>query len=192
MLLIPIGQQLEYFKEYKEKLMLSKGESIANEIIAQALYIFSAGNTDVGVSYVLRRSHFTTEEYVTYLIGLADAAVRAVYELGARKILLTGILPVECVPAMRTLNLKQPGKCNEAFNQLAMRYNTELQELASKLDGDLLGVLVVYADQLYSVVSNIIANPLDYDLTMLRKVVVALGYRVLIPLCLGSRILMSR
>ncbi|KAL6839714.1 hypothetical protein ACP4OV_030402 [Aristida adscensionis] len=165
LLAIPIGQQLEYFKEYKEKLKLSKGESVANEIIAQALYIFSIGNNDVGVNYFLlpvRRAQFTPTEYVTYLIGIADAAVRSAYEAGARKIQLIGILPVGCVPAMRTVNLEAPGQCDEAFNQLAMSYNSELQELASKLNGDLPGVLIVYADQLYSIVSNIITNPLDY------------------------------
>ncbi|KAL6839712.1 hypothetical protein ACP4OV_030400 [Aristida adscensionis] len=179
-LAIALGQQLEYFKEYKEKLKLSKGESLANEIITQALYIFSIGSGDLVLNYFLlpiRRSQFTPAEYVTYLIGLADAAVRAVYDLGARKIQLTGILPVGCVPAMRTLNLKQPGECDEPFNQLAMRFNAELQELASKLNGDLPGALIVYADQLYSVVSTVVANPLDYgkDLIMSRKVVVAQG-----------------
>ncbi|KAL6839007.1 hypothetical protein ACP4OV_031167 [Aristida adscensionis] len=164
-LAIPFGQQLEYFKEYKERLKLSKGESMANEIITEALYIFSIGNNDIGVNYFLlpiRRSQFTPAEYVTYLIGLADAAARALYELGARKILLTGILPVGCVPAMRTLNLKEPGECDQEFNQFAMRYNTELQELASKLNNELAGVVVVYADQLYSVVSTIVATPLEY------------------------------
>ncbi|KAL6839717.1 hypothetical protein ACP4OV_030405 [Aristida adscensionis] len=176
-LVIPIDQQLEYFEEYKEELKLSKGESFANETITQALYIFSVGNNDVVVNYILRQSQFTPEEYVTYLISLADAAVRAVYELGARKIQLTAILPVGCVPLLRTLNLKQPGECDEAFNQWAVKYNTELQQLASRLNDDLPGVLVVYADQLYSVVSNIIANPMDY------------GFETVAQGCCGTRLI---
>ncbi|KAL6594263.1 hypothetical protein ACP70R_048456 [Stipagrostis hirtigluma subsp. patula] len=171
-LAISMSQQLEYFKEYKEKLKLSKGESLANETIAEALYIFSIGNNDIGVNYFLlliRRVQYTPAQYVTYLIGLAGAAVRAAYGLGARKIQLTGILPVGCVPAMRTLNLHQPGKCNEEFNQLAMRFNAELQELAGKLNGELDGVVVVYADQLNSVVSAIVANPLHYGFENARQ-----------------------
>ncbi|KAL6600531.1 hypothetical protein ACP70R_045331 [Stipagrostis hirtigluma subsp. patula] len=79
-LAIPMSQQLEYFKEYKEKLKLNKGESLANKTIAEALYIFSIGNNDIGVNYFLlpiRRVQYTPPQYVTYLIGLAGAAVRA-------------------------------------------------------------------------------------------------------------------
>jgi phospholipase/lecithinase/hemolysin len=42
-----------------------------------------------------------------------------------------------------------------------MRFNAELQDAVTKLNGDLAGVLVVYVD-IYSVLSDIVANPSDY------------------------------
>lgn len=144
---IRVSQQLEYFKEYKERLTAAKGESEASEIIANALYYFSIGNNDIGVNYFLlphRRLQFSRPEYAAFLIGIISAAVREVYQLGGRRIQLTSILPVGCVPAMRTVNLHQPGECMEDFNQFALLFNTELQKTASKLSSELPGATVVY------------------------------------------------
>ncbi|OEL35562.1 GDSL esterase/lipase, partial [Dichanthelium oligosanthes] len=160
---IPLSKQIENFMEYKERLTLAKGQSAANEIIAEALYYFGIGNNDIGVNYFLlpqRRAQFSPSEYVAYLNGHADAAVREVYQLGGRKIQLTGILPVGCVPAMRTVNLQMPGECREDFNQYATMFNAELRKVANKLNGELPGAQLVYED--YSLVSAIIANPLEY------------------------------
>ena len=161
---IPLSQQLEYFREYKARLQLAKGESAANDIIAEAVYVFSIGTNDFIVNYFtvpLRRDQYTPPEYVAYLVGLAEAAVRDAYGLGARKMEFTGLAPFGCIPAARTLNRDEPGECNEEYNQLAMRFNAELQDAVTKLNGDLAGVLVVYVD-IYSVLSDIVANPSDY------------------------------
>jgi hypothetical protein len=139
-----LSQQLEYFVEYKERLKVAKGESVANEIIAEALYIFSIGTNDFIVNYLvlpLRPTQYTPPEYVAHLIVLADTA--------------------GCVPVARTLNHDKPGECNEEYNKLARRFNAELKEAMRKLNGELAGAQVVYAET-YSLVSAIVANPSDY------------------------------
>ncbi|TVU10878.1 hypothetical protein EJB05_44432 [Eragrostis curvula] len=161
---ISLSQQLEYFKEYKEKLKEAKGESLANEIIAEALYIFSIGTNDFIVNYFVlpvRPAQYTAQEYVTYLVGLADAAIRDLYDLGARKISFSSLAPFGCIPSARTLNHDEPGECNEEYNQLARRFNAELLDALRKLNGDLAGALVVYTET-YSVVDSIVANPSEY------------------------------
>ncbi|CAN6181690.1 unnamed protein product [Urochloa humidicola] len=164
---ISLTQQLEYFKEYRERLRHAKGESMANKIIAEALFVFSIGTNDFILNYFalpLRRAQYATpEHYVAYLIGRADAAVRDAYHhLGARKIVFTGLGPFGCIPAERTLNLADPGACNEGYNQLAMRFNAELKDAVRNLnDGDLVGAHVVYADT-YNVLSAIVATPSRY------------------------------
>lgn len=161
---ISISQQLEYFREYKARLQLAKGESIANDIIAEALYIFSIGTNDFIVNYFvvpLRQAQYTPPEYVAYLVGLAEAAVRDAYGLGARKMEFTGLAPFGCIPAARTLNNDEPGECNEEYNRLAVRFNDGLQEVLTRLNGELAGARIVYAET-YSVVADIVANPSDY------------------------------
>ncbi|KAF0915722.1 hypothetical protein E2562_038428 [Oryza meyeriana var. granulata] len=160
---ITLSQQLEYFKEYKEKLKLAKGEYVANEIITEALYVFSIGTNDFIINYFnlpLRPAHYTTAEYIAYLVAEADAAVRAAYELGARKIFFAGLAPIGCLPSARTLN-HDPGECNEEHSQVAVAFNAELTEAIGKLNDELTGARVVYSDT-YDVLSAVLSSPSDY------------------------------
>ncbi|KAL6638934.1 hypothetical protein ACP70R_023570 [Stipagrostis hirtigluma subsp. patula] len=161
---ISLRHQLELFKTYKEKLKVAKGETLANDIITEALYYFSIGNNDIGINYFalpVRRAQFTPAQYAAYLVGRARAAVRDVYDVGARKIVLAGLLLVGCLPAQRTLNHDKPGECDERHNQFARMFNAELQEAVRRLNGELAGAQVVYAEK-YSVMSAILANPKEY------------------------------
>ncbi|CAM0950713.1 unnamed protein product [Alopecurus aequalis] len=159
---IPLSQQLEYFKEYKERLKLTMGEAEADKIIAEALYVFSIGTNDLMLNYFvlpLRPAEYTPEEYVAYLVGIAETAVRDVHELGARKIIFTGILSFGCLPALRTTNRDAPGECNEEYNRVVLRYNAELQAAMGRLDGELgPGAQVVYSD-VYDELNDVIASP---------------------------------
>ena len=115
--MIPLRQQLEYFKEYKERLKLAKGEAVAYKIITEALYVFSIGTNDFMVNYYLmpvRPAQYTPEEYVAYLVSLAEATIRDIYELGARKVIFGGVPPFGCVPAMRTMNHDAPGSATRS------------------------------------------------------------------------------
>ncbi|KAB8109746.1 hypothetical protein EE612_046167 [Oryza sativa] len=161
---IPLSQQLEYFKEYIEKLKQAKGEDVANEIITEALYVFSIGTNDFIINYFnlpLRRAVYTTAEYTAYLVGEAAAAVRDTHELGAHKIIFAGLAPIGCLPSARTLNHDAPGECNEEHSQVAVAFNTALTEAIGKLNDELTGLRVVYSDT-YSVLSAILSNPSYY------------------------------
>uniref|UniRef100_A0ACD5Y3P5 Uncharacterized protein n=1 Tax=Avena sativa TaxID=4498 RepID=A0ACD5Y3P5_AVESA len=162
---IPLSQQLEYFKEYKERLKVAKGEAVADKIIAEALYIFSIGTNDFMLNYFavpLRAAEYTPKEYATYLVGLAETAVRDVHELGARKVIFTGIPSFGCLPAMRTTNRDAPGECNDEYNRAVLRYNAEIQAAMGTLDGELgAGAQVVYSN-VYDELYDIIASPSEY------------------------------
>ncbi|XP_040383568.1 GDSL esterase/lipase At2g04570-like isoform X2 [Oryza brachyantha] len=161
---IPLSQQLEYFKEYIERLKVAKGEDVADEIIAEALYVFSVGTNDFIINYFhlpLRRAAYTTAEYVAHLVGEAGAAVRAAYELGARRVIFAGLAPIGCLPSARTLNHDAPGECDEEQSQVAVAFNSALAEAIEKLNDELAGARVVYSDT-YNVISAVLSNPSDY------------------------------
>lgn len=146
------------------KLKSAKGKSLANEIIAEALYVFSIGTNDFIVNYLvlpIRPAQYTAVEYITYLVGLADQAIRDLYDLGGRKIVFSGLAPFGCIPSARTLNHDEPGECNEEYNQLARSFNAGLQDTVRKLNTDLAGAQVVYTET-YSTVASIVASPSEY------------------------------
>ncbi|CAD6212278.1 unnamed protein product [Miscanthus lutarioriparius] len=146
---VTLTQQIEHFKEYKEKLRRELGGAAADHIVARSLYLFSA--SDFLGNYLLfpvRRGRFTLLEYEAYLVGAAEAAVRAVYALGARRVRLPGLPPLGCLPLQRTVNLATPGDCNRLHNMVARRFNRGLRAM-------------VYVD-IYRHLADVMARPWAY------------------------------
>jgi len=161
---VTLTQQIEHFKEYKEKLRRGLGGAAADHIVASSLYLFSVGGSDFLGNYLLfpiRRGRFTLLEYEAYLVGAAEAAVRAVYALGAQRVRLPGLPPLGCLPLQRTVNLAAPGDCNRWHNMVARRFNRGLRAMASRLSRELPGAQVVYVD-VYRLLADVIARPWAY------------------------------
>lgn len=167
-----LTQQIQHFKEYKEKLGRAMGDAAASHITTRSLYLLSAGASDLLGNYLLfpiRRYSFTLAEYEAYLVGAAEAAVRAIYSLGARRVLLPGLPPLGCLPLQRTVNLANPGDCNKWHNMVARSFNRRLRAMVWRLNRELPGAQVVYVDQ-YRLLADIIAKPWVYG-----KRIIALG-----------------
>lgn len=164
---ITIAQQLRYFKEYKERLRLSKlGEAGAEEIVSGALYVWSVGTNDFIENYYAmpgrRAQDGTVGEYEKYLLGLAEAAIREVHALGGRKMDFTGLTPMGCLPAERVGNRDDPGECNEEYNAVAKSFNGHLRDtVVPRLNKELPGLRLVYADT-YDLLDAVVRNPADY------------------------------
>ncbi|KAF8683051.1 hypothetical protein HU200_045035 [Digitaria exilis] len=161
---ITLSEQLAYFKEYTERLRSAKGEAAAKEIIGGALYIWSIDTNDFIENYYNlpeRRMQYTVGEYEAYLLGLAEAAIRRVHALGGRKMDFTGLTPMGCLPAERVGNRGDPGECNEEYNAVARTFNAKLQGLVAKLNKDLPGLQLVFADT-YQLLADVVKRPADY------------------------------
>ncbi|CAM0950714.1 unnamed protein product [Alopecurus aequalis] len=173
MSVISIAEQLEYFKEYKERLRLSRGDARAQEIVREALYIWSIGTNDFIENYYnlpQRRMQYTAAEYEAYLLGLAEAAIRDVHALGGRKMDFTGLTPMGCLPAERLGNRDDPGQCNEEYNAVARSFNAKLQKvLVPKLNRELPGLRLVYAET-YGVLDAVVRKPGDYGTYYVRYI----------------------
>ncbi|ESW13669.1 hypothetical protein PHAVU_008G215600 [Phaseolus vulgaris] len=161
---IPMWKELEMYKEYQGKLKSHVGEEKAKEIIREALYLMSLGTNDFLENYYLipnRRSQYSVTQYQDFLLGIADNFVRGLYALGARKLSITGLIPVGCLPLERTANFKGGHACNKEYNDVALSFNAKLDNLIAKLNKELPEIKVVSANA-YSIVNDIITRPSAY------------------------------
>lgn len=163
--MIPLWKEVEYYKEYQKKLRAYLGEEKANEILSEALYLVSIGTNDFLENYYAlteRRSEFpTVQQYEDFLLGLAQNFFTEIYGLGARKISLTGLPPMGCLPLERAMNILDFHNCVEDYNNLALEFNGKLGWLASKLNNDLPGLQMVDAN-VYDIVLQIVTYPSDF------------------------------
>ncbi|XP_014522901.1 GDSL esterase/lipase At4g26790 [Vigna radiata var. radiata] len=159
---IPLWKEVEYYKEYQKKLRAYLGEENANEILSEALYLVSIGTNDFLENYYAlteRRCEFPiVEQYEDFLIGLAENFFREIYGLGARKISLTGLPPMGCLPLERAMNIMEFHNCVEEYNNLALEFNGKLGWLVSKLNNDLPGLQMIDAN-VYDIFLQIVKNP---------------------------------
>nr|GLL23041.1 GDSL esterase/lipase At4g26790-like [Ipomoea trifida] len=160
---IPLWKEVEYYKDYQKKLRAYAGETKANHIIQESLYVVSIGTNDFLENYYLggrRSSQYTVEQFQVFLVGQAEKFVREIYALGARKISLGGLPPMGCLPLERTTNyLGGHGDgCNEEYNAVALHFNGLLNGLVKKLNKELPGIKILYADT-YFILLQIIRKP---------------------------------
>lgn len=158
---IPIWKQLEYYKEYQSRLRSYLGESEAEKILSEALYMISMGTNDFLENYYVlpvRPAQYSVEEYQKFLADIARNFIIGLYQLGGRKISLAGLSPIGCLPLERNRNILLGGACIENYNNVARQFNQKLQELVANLNKELAGIQLVFSNP-YGIFSEIIQNP---------------------------------
>lgn len=146
---IPLSQQLEYYKEYQGKLAKVAGSAKAASIIKDALYLLSAGNSDFVQNYYVNpliNKVYTPDQYSSYLVGLFSSFIKNLYGLGARRIGVTSLPPLGCLPAARTLFGFTEKGCVARINTDAQGFNKKVNAAAAQLQKQLPGLKLVIFD----------------------------------------------
>ncbi|KAL6570523.1 hypothetical protein OROGR_000073 [Orobanche gracilis] len=163
---IPLWREIEYFKDYQNKLKACMGEARANSIISEALYIISLGTNDFLENYYTlpdTRSKYTIDQFQDFLIELAEKFTKDIYSLGARKMSMTGLPPMGCLPLERSTNFVNGNGdgCMDGYNAVALRFNERLARSVEKVNKDLPGIRVVFSNP-YGVFMRIIHKPSEF------------------------------
>ncbi|KAG5545698.1 hypothetical protein RHGRI_017995 [Rhododendron griersonianum] len=161
---IPLWKELEFYKEYQTKLRTYLGNQKANEILTEAVYVTSLGRNDFLENYYTlrdRRSQYTIEQFQVFLVGISRGFVKALFDLGARKISLGGVPPMGCLPLERTTNFREGNECLESYNVVSMQFNGKLKGLVGELNKELQGIKLVFSNPFY-VFMQIVRRPSKY------------------------------
>ncbi|XP_043717905.1 GDSL esterase/lipase At2g40250-like [Telopea speciosissima] len=161
-----MSTQLDYFKECLNRIKKRFG---ATNIVENALIIVGAGSVDMFNYYDLhvRGVQYSVSSYHDLLLQNLDPIVQHLYKMGARKIAISGLPPIGCVPFQRLLGAilpipKLPNYgCVDQQNYDSQAYNAKLQDLIRKWKASLPGAKFAYAD-IYDPLMNIILNPNKY------------------------------
>ncbi|MFS7937441.1 putative triacylglycerol lipase [Helianthus anomalus] len=130
--------QLEYFKEYQQRLSLAIGDEKAKQLVNRALVLISLGGNDFINNYYLfpgsARSQLTSlSDYVTYLIVEYRKILEKLYELGARRVIVMGSGPLGCAPAERMQHSKT-GDCATDLQAAAALFEPQLTQMVQDLN----------------------------------------------------------
>ncbi|KAL6972745.1 hypothetical protein U1Q18_026917 [Sarracenia purpurea var. burkii] len=158
---IPLSQQLDYYKEYQKKIAKIAGKKESASIIKDGLYLVSLGSSDFLQNYYTNpflNRLYTPDQYSSLLVGLFSSFVKDLYGLGARRIGVTSLPPLGCLPLARTLfAFRQPG-CVSRFNNDAQGFNKKINSAATNLQKQLPSLKIAVFD-IYKPLYDLIQNP---------------------------------
>ncbi|XP_058748274.1 GDSL esterase/lipase At2g42990-like [Vicia villosa] len=182
---IPLWKEIDFYKEYQAKLRAHVGEKKANEIISEALYLISLGTNDFLENYYIfptRQLHFTVSQYQDFLVDIAENFVRKLHSLGARKLSITGLVPMGCLPLERAANIFGDHGCNKKYNKVALQFNAKLEKMIYKVNKELPQLKALSANA-YDIVFDIISRPSFYGFEETEKACCSTGTFEMSYLC---------
>ncbi|KAF5185264.1 GDSL esterase/lipase [Thalictrum thalictroides] len=168
---IPLSQQLQYYKEYQRKLVKIAGQSKASSIISDSLYLISAGSSDFIQNYYINpylNRNYTPDQFSNLLIQSFSTVVQNLYGLGARKIGVTSLPPLGCLPAAITLFGGGSNQCVTRLNQDAVSFNNKLTSTTQNLLKRFSGLKMVVFD-IYKPLFDMVIAPANSGFMEARK-----------------------
>lgn len=106
-----------------------------------------------------------------YSVDHVRVCVQALYNLGARKVVVTGVGQIGCIPYQLARYNGSGSRCNEEINNVIVLFNTGLRQLVDRFNkGQLPGAKFVYLDSFFSS-QDLVQNARTYGIRLLYETI---------------------
>lgn len=178
----PFDRQIEYFADIKTQLasMMDPPAESALHFISEALFYINIGSYDYVSNYFLRDSKvsqlYSVAEYQQLLLLRFADQFKKLYEMGARKFLISNLGPLGCTPWMISLENLDNGSCVGYVNGIISDFNQGLENMVkNKLQNQFFDARFVLSDN-YAILTEIINNPSAYGFKYVNESCCGLGH----------------
>ncbi|XP_022958433.1 GDSL esterase/lipase At5g22810-like [Cucurbita moschata] len=168
---LSLTQQLEYYKEYQNKVAEFAGKTNASAIISGAIYLVSAGSNDFLQNYYVNPlvyKKYTVTQFADILIASYVNFIQNLYALGARRIGVTTLPPLGCLPTAITIFGSDSNECVGKLNNDAVSFNSKLNATSQSLHANLPGLNLVVLDT-YKPLYQLVTKPAENGFFEARK-----------------------
>ncbi|CAI8615632.1 unnamed protein product [Vicia faba] len=136
--IIRMYKQLDYFEEYQHRAAFLIGPARTRTLVKKSLVLITVGGNDFVNNYYLvpysaRSRQYSLQDYVKFLIIEYRKLLERLYDLGARRVLVTGTGPLGCVPAEMAMH-GTDGGCSAELQRAATLYNPQLNHMVQGLN----------------------------------------------------------
>ncbi|KAM7264354.1 hypothetical protein ACFE04_002037 [Oxalis oulophora] len=158
---ITLTRQLNYYKEYQNKVVGMVGQAKANDIFSGAIHLLSAGSSDFIQNYYINpflNRIYSPDRFSDILMRSYTTFVQGLYKLGVRRIGVTSLPPTGCLPAAITLFGARSNQCVLRLNRDAVSFNNKLNNTSQNLKAQLPGLKLVVFD-IYQPLLDMVTKP---------------------------------
>jgi phospholipase/lecithinase/hemolysin len=145
--------------------LLGNEDSAAN-YLSKCIYSIGLGSNDYLNNYFMPTfystgNQYTPEQYADVLIDQYNQQLKALYDYGARKMVLFGIGQIGCSPSELAQNSPDGKTCVQRINSANQIFNSRLKSLVNTLNNNLSDARFIYIDS-YGIFQDIINSPSTY------------------------------
>ncbi|KAL4645525.1 hypothetical protein ACB092_02G240600 [Castanea dentata] len=161
---LSLSDQLDLFRNYIKKIKEAVGESRTATMLSKSIFIVCTGSNDIANTYFstpFRRAHYDIPGYTDLMVRSATSFLQELYGLGARRIGVSSLPSIGCVPSQRTVAGGILRGCSGSANQAAILFNSKLSSQMDSINKRLPDARLVYLD-IYNPLLAIIQNPSQY------------------------------
>ncbi|GAB2217840.1 hypothetical protein Droror1_Dr00001052 [Drosera rotundifolia] len=152
---------MTYFDNTKQEIISMVGELAAAKLFKDAIFSVTFGSNDFINNYLILYPG-PPDAFDDGLISKFRRQLTRLYDLGARKIVVSNVGPIGCIPFERDTNPLAGDNCVAFQNdKLVKPFNNRLRSLLAELGNKLRGSMFLYAD-VYRAVDDIILNYASY------------------------------
>ncbi|KAI3890446.1 hypothetical protein MKW92_028237 [Papaver armeniacum] len=167
---IPFDQQIRNFQTTLDQITDNLGADDVATAIAKCLFFVGMGSNDYLNNYLLPNyatsRQYNPQQYATFLVQQYTRQLTTLYNLGARRFIISGVGSLGCIPSI--LAQGDGEGCSDSVNQLIIQFNTNVKTMMNRLNANLPGARFIYLD-IYKMFQNILTNPRAYGFTEVNK-----------------------
>ncbi|KAJ3709046.1 hypothetical protein LUZ61_012751 [Rhynchospora tenuis] len=159
---ISLSQQLKHFKEYQSKLARLVSRRKANNIIKGALYVLGTGTGDFVQNYYINRELrklYSVDAFSDLLAKELSKFIKGLHSLGARRIGVTSLSPLGCLPANIRVFGHGRKTCVTRLNEDAKKFNRKLNQTVLALAKQFPGLKIAVFD-IYQPIYDLVTAPI--------------------------------
>lgn len=162
--IIRIYRQFEFFQEYQQRLSALIGPEQAQSRVNEGIALIVLGGNDFVNNYFqplsLRSRQYSLPDFARLVVTEYCKILKRLYELGARRVMVTGAGPLGCVPSELATRGRNGG-CDPDAQRAAALYNPMLEQMLLSLNHEL-GSDVFIAANTGNMLLDFIGNPQAY------------------------------
>ncbi|XP_034675248.1 GDSL esterase/lipase At1g33811 [Vitis riparia] len=173
---IPMNQQVSNFANTVVQMRrFFRGDTNAlNSYLSKCIFYSGMGSNDYLNNYFMpdfysTGSDYTTKAYAAALLQDYSRQLTELYELGARKVVVTSVGQIGCIPYQLARFNGSGSQCNESINNAINLFNTGLRKLVDRFNnGQLPGAKFVYLDSFQNS-KDLVLNAATYGFEVVDK-----------------------
>ncbi|XP_058079624.1 GDSL esterase/lipase At1g71691-like [Magnolia sinica] len=167
---IPFNQQIQNFQTTLDQITDRLGADDVAQSIAKCIFFVGMGSNDYLNNYMMSiyntRNQYNPQQYATLLIQQYTRQLTSLYNLGARKFVISGVGSLGCIPSVLSQNTNS--RCSDAVDNVVLPFNNNVKSMINGLNANLPGAKFIHVD-IFQMFMDILHNPRQYGFNVVDR-----------------------